>query len=364
MYGVRNRWVAGCASLLLGWCGSLQCPINFSGHQLTAGPVPASVGEQSATGTPLVFQDATVRILNGETVLQVADRRPVSKPAAKPAEGEAPAIEIQVQAKGTSDSKTRKASIDELPLDKLTPENRQRVQQLLAETSYFRRLPTTVIGVEPEVYQFFTTYPDAAVSIWRAMGISDMQLWQTGAEEYEGDAGDGTIGIIDVLYRGADQKLLLCEGSYQSPIMRKPIKARSLVVLTSAHLQAADGTYSVTHRADLFVSFPSQTIETAAKILSPITGPLVDRTFTEMSLFLRMMSLAMAKRPGWVEQMSGKMDGVPDVRKNQLLQLTAQMHNDERRRRGLEPIESITGTVPAVTMPPSRVSGRPAGSKQ
>ena len=39
-----------------------------------------------------------------------------------------------------------------------------------------------------------------------------------------------------------------------------------------------------------------------------------------------MMSVAMIRRPEWVEALVGKMDGVQELRKKQLLDLTNQVH--------------------------------------
>lgn len=267
----------------------------------------------------------------------------------------APAVETHVQSKGTSSDKVKKSALAELPLNKLGPQQLGRVQGLLSEVGYFRRLPTTVFAVEPEVYAFFMRHPDVAVSIWRVMGISEMKMWQTGPNEYEGDSGDGSTGTIDVLFRSTELNLLLCEGQYQSPIMKKPIKARSLIMLKASFHKEADGTSFVTHRADMYVTFPSQTIETAAKILSPLTGPMADRTFTEMSLFIRMMSLAMTRRPAWVDQIAGQMEGVAEVRKLQLRQVMVAVHNDERKRQGLPPL------ISKATLPPARL---PAGASE
>lgn len=234
--------------------------------------------------------------------------------------------------KGTSSDKVRKIATSSLPLDKLDAKSRQRVDEVLREVGFFRRMPTISFAADPNIYRFFLTHPDVAVSIWRAMQISELKMWQTGPNEFEGDAGDGTTGTVDVLFRTPEQILVLSEGEYKNPLLKKPIKAKSLVLLQTAFTRTEDGTAMVTHRADLFVSFPSQTVETAAKILSPLTGPLVDRTFNEMSMFLRMMTIAMTKRPGWVEQIATKMDGVHEMRKTQLLQLTAQVYATERKR--------------------------------
>jgi hypothetical protein len=279
------------------------------------------------------------------SVVQVSDRRVTI--STKPGQEGSPPVEAHIQSKGTSSDKIKKTALTELPMDKLSPQNQVRVQTLLDEVGYFRRLPTTMFAVEPDVYAFFIRYPDVAVSIWRVMGISEMKMWQTGPNEYEGDSGDGSTGTIDVLYRSAEQNLLLCEGQYQSPILKKPIKARSLILLKCEFSKDADGQIFVTHHADMYVTFPSQTIETAAKILSPVTGPMADRTFTEMSLFLRMMSLAMTRRPGWVDHVAGQLEGVADIRKSQLRQVMMTVHNLERKRQGLPPIGTkVTAQTP------------------
>jgi hypothetical protein len=87
-------------------------------------------------------------------------------------------------------------------------------------------------------------------------------------------------------------------------------------------------------------------------VLSPLTGAMADRTFTEMSLFLRMMSLAMTRRPSWVEQIAGQMEGVADVRRQQLRQVTTQVHNAERKRQGLAPVVGkVIGPAPPAALP-------------
>jgi hypothetical protein len=205
--------------------------------------------------------------------------------------------------------------------------------------SFYRRLPKVSFAVEPEVYAYFMAHPDAAVSIWRAMKISKLQMWQTGRYDYEADTGDGSVGALEVLHTGAEKNLVTCDGLYKSPLLVKPIEAKSLLFLQTNFTRDADGTVYVTHRADLFVTFPSQTVDVVSRIFSPLTVSMTDRTFTEVSLFLKMMSLAMTRRPDWVEQIAGQMEGVADVRREQVLELNAQVHSAARKRA----LEQIVG---------------------
>jgi hypothetical protein len=251
----------------------------------------------------------------------------------KGAKAEPPHKELtEAEPRGTSSHSAKKAALAALPLDQLSPEHRQRVNALLKSASFFRRLPKVTFSIEPEVYTYFISHPDVAVSIWRAMKISKLQMWQTGRFDYEADAGDGSTGALQVLYSGPEKSLVACDGIYKSPMFAKPIEARSLLLLQTSFFREADGTIYVTHRADLFVEFPSQTIDVVAKIFSPLTVSMTDRTFAEISVFLKMMSLAMSGRPDWVEQIAAKMEGIPEIRKSQVLELTDQVHTAAQKR--------------------------------
>lgn len=248
---------------------------------------------------------------------------------------------------GTSSTEAKRAAIAELPLDKLKPADRRRVKAVIDSVGMFRRLPTVVFSSDPEAYEYFVRHPDVVASIWRAMRISKLQMWQTGRFEYEGDAHDGTIGTLDVVHQSPNQNLVICKGEFKSPLIPKPIKATSVILLRTNYFKEPNGVIYVTHSADLFVSFPSQTVDSIAKILAPWSGRIADRTFGEISLFLRMMSMAMGKRPGWVEQIVGKLEGVPKLRREQLLKLTAQVYTAELKRQGKLPLDISKQARPA-----------------
>lgn len=239
---------------------------------------------------------------------------------------------IDAEPKGSSSTADKKKAIAAIPFDRLSADHRERVQDISKNVSFYRRLPKVSFQVEPEVYRYFLAHPDVAVSVWRAMQISKLQMYQTGKTEYEADAGDGSVGAIEIAHSGVDKHLALCEGSFTSPILKNAIEARSFLLLQTSFITEPDGTVTVTQRGDLFISFPSQTIDVAAKVFSPLTVSLTDRTFTEVSMFVRMMSLAMSRRPDWVEQVVEKMDGVAEIRKTQLLDLTSNVHVEALQR--------------------------------
>ena len=56
----------------------------------------------------------------------------------------------------------------------------------------------------------------------------------------------------------------------------------------------------VVHGLDLFVMFPSNTVDTVVRVIAPVSHMIADRNFRELSLFVRFMNVAMERQPGWV----------------------------------------------------------------
>ena len=239
---------------------------------------------------------------------------------------------IETTKKGTSSRTALKEAIQVLPLNRLAPGQRHRADDILKSVSLFRQLPQLRFEVEPRLYQYFTAHPDAAVSIWRVMDISQFQMTETSPRIFEADAGDGSMGVSNILYQSPNECVLICDGIYKNPLLLKPINAKGLVHLTTAYTVGQNRRPVVVHRVNVFISFPSTTIKTAARVVSPLTNTIMDRNFYEVSVFLQMMSLAMERQPAWVEKIVSGMDGVGPSRKSELLQLTRRIRSGATRR--------------------------------
>lgn len=243
-----------------------------------------------------------------------------------------PAIDVEVVSSGSSVAAIRKKALADLPLDKIAADWRPKVDEITKNVSLFRHLPTLKFVSEPEVYNFFLAHPEVAVSLWRVMDISTFEMWQTGPASYEADSHDGSNGTIEVLHSSTERQLVLCEGAFKSPLLPKPIKARTLLHLQPTFQKNADGQTTVTHSLDMFVSFPSQPVDITAKLISPVSHVMADRNFREVSLWVAMMNAGMVQQPDWIKQLADKMDGVLEVRRSQLLKVALQINTAARKR--------------------------------
>lgn len=117
----------------------------------------------------------------------------------------------------------------------------------------FRRLPTLSFEVDPEVYQYLLKHPTTAVSTWRAMEISRLKLEPTGLGTFVADAGDGSTGQIELWKSTPTETVIYCDGAFKSPMLTKPVIARSIMRLQARFYQDEQGRKRVEHTGDVFV---------------------------------------------------------------------------------------------------------------
>ena len=100
----------------------------------------------------------------------------------------------------------------------------------------------------------------------------------------------------------------------------------------TSFVREADGRITGMHTGDVFVEFPSPAVETVAKVIAPVSHNIADRNFKQMTLFVHLMSQAMAKHPGWVEHIGSKLEGISEPKKVGFIEMSARSTADARRR--------------------------------
>ena len=233
---------------------------------------------------------------------------------------------------GTSTGRARDAAEAVLPLAGMAPGARGEAAAVLKRSSLFRSLPKLRFPIHADALEYFVSHPDVSVALWRVMGISACELYQTGPTTYEADAHDGSVGSFEVVYDAPGEKVVLVDGRFKSPVLSDPIQATALFHLRYGSVRDAKGVSQGVGEASLFVAFPNRAVRTAAKLISPVTNVILDRNFEEVCLFAHLMDHSMRTRPRWVEETAGKMDGVLPRRRGELARLAGHVYAAHQRR--------------------------------
>ena len=182
------------------------------------------------------------------------------------------AQELPRMAKATSSRTAKEAAIRGIPFDSLSPSAQQRLMNVIRKPTMYRCMPISVIRCDPEMHRFSVRHPEVIVNIWQLMGITQVSARRTEPYVLKCSDGVGTVTDIELVYGDRDTHVLLCEGSYDGPLFRKPVTGRCVLVLKSGSVPTMDGSYQITNRLDIFLQIDHAGLDIFAKTLHPLLG--------------------------------------------------------------------------------------------
>lgn len=242
--------------------------------------------------------------------------------------------------KATTSRAARDEAIQAIPFEHLANPERGGVQQVVQNTSIYRRMPTQVIDCDPHLYGFLLEHPEVIVGIWDAMGISNVSLKRTGETTFRAADGEGTLGDIKVAYASHDKYLLYANGSYDGPLFQRPVRAQCVLLLRSGAIRETNGRHYITCRLDTFIHLQRVGVELLAKTIQPLIGRSADSNFTETMAFVASLSRAAEYNPRGVERIAGQLTGVAPLVRDDFLRVAGQV-----------PIRSAQATNVVATRP-------------
>lgn len=237
----------------------------------------------------------------------------------------APLLAAGPTLRGTSSRAARDEALSSLPLDKLDPAGRRKVDEVLSHVSLFRRMPVQSVPCDPDLYLYVVNHPEIIADIWQLLGVEDVVLKPTGPETYVASDGAGTQGNVEFLYRGHDTHVFFAEGSYDGPLFAQPVKGKCILVLKSGYVREPDGLYYVTGRLDVFVSLQHVGADFLARTFHPLVGKVADHNFVATGQFLSNLSLTAERNPQGIRRVAARLTNISPETRDKFVALTDQV---------------------------------------
>jgi len=215
----------------------------------------------------------------------------------------------------TSSEQAKQEAIQSIPLERLSSEDRADVQSVLSEVSLFRRLPVGVVDCDPSLYLFLVRHPDVVVNIWDVLDLSKIQLRQIDEERFQLTEPAGTTATLRFLYQSHDTHVIYGEGTYQGPLLSRPVQGRAVMVLKSGYVLETNGRHYITNRLDCFLTVAPAGAEVLTKLMSPWMGKTVDNNFIQTVSFVGSLSRTAEVNQHGVLRLASQLKEVrPEVR--------------------------------------------------
>ncbi len=230
------------------------------------------------------------------------------------------------EGEATSSRAARDEAIRAIPWRSIAPDDRRRAQEVIQNTSIYRRLPTRVIDCDPAMFAFLIGHPEVVIDVWQLMGISRITLDRLPDGTYRGTDGAGTTGNVRYLHTSVtpDAQVLAvvyADGSYDGKPFVTTLKAQSVLVLRSSAMQETNGRRYITVRVDSFVHVQQMGFELIAKTVQPWLNKTADQNFIETLSFISNFSRTAEKNPQGMQRLSTRLPSIDEPTRNELVQL-------------------------------------------
>lgn len=212
-----------------------------------------------------------------------------------------------------------------IPFSRLSNEAQQRLHTVIKKPTMFRRMPVSVINCDPELHRFSVRHPEVIVNIWQLMGITSVTAQRTAPYVLKCSDGVGTVTDMELIYGDRDTHILMCEGSYDGPLFRKPLTGRCVLVLKSGAATNSKG-YQLTNRLDIFLQIDHAGLDIFAKTLHPLLGKSADVNFTESMKFLERMSRAAESNNDGMQHLASQLSSVQAPIRDEFSRVVSNVH--------------------------------------
>ncbi len=207
----------------------------------------------------------------------------------RPASAAAPASTRPSSFEASTSDAARQDAIRSIPLERLAPEDRAKVTSVLTNVSIFRRMPVKVVDCDPDMYLFLVRHPDVVVNIWEVLKLSKLQLREVEGGQFQVTEPSGSA-TARFVYQSHDTHVIFGEGTYQGPLLARPVKGRGVLVLKTGYVRETNGRYYITSRLDCFLAIEPIGAELLTKTVSPLFGKTVDNNFSQTVGFVSSLS--------------------------------------------------------------------------
>jgi len=235
---------------------------------------------------------------------------------------ETKASSTRVIAQPTTSRAARAEGIRSLPLDRLQPEVRAKVSEVVSKATVYRRAPVLVTDCHPQMYQFLIRNPEVMVNIWDVMGISNVKIKRTSNTTFRAADGHGTRCTIEFLHGDREKQLIYAQGYYEGPLFTKPVRAQCVLLLRSGFVRETSGRYYVTGQLDTFIKVDHVALALLTKTFQPLVGKAADVNFTESVTFLGRVSRTAEANPQGLKRLAARLENVQAEVRTQFIEVS------------------------------------------
>jgi hypothetical protein len=191
----------------------------------------------------------------------------------------------------------------QLPLDSLSPQKRELARTIMDKAIFTAKGPSETFSGSLDLYLYFLSQPDKAVTAWRRLGAKCINIASRGQGQFGWTDDQGSDITWETILEGPGMRLLYAEGKVRPGALMPLVPVRGLIVMRHSVSKQADGSTAITHQAELFASTDSKTAAMVTRLLGPSCTKMGEQGLGQMQMFFSALIGYLDRHPAEVDKL-------------------------------------------------------------
>ena len=201
-------------------------------------------------------------------------------------------------------------ALAKIPWNLFPEKTKARFQQIASSPTMYRRLPMAGGRCNPELFDFFLTYPNTIIELWKQMGYDEVDMKQVGPATYAVSEKDGSSGKLTILFQTTELAVAHVAGVYRGPGMIRPVEGEAFLILQVRYTEDQTLTPLVVCRLDAFVDVKNPGADLVARAFNSMIGKIADTNFEQTLAFVDSVSQTVENDPRQFQSVVARLTGL------------------------------------------------------
>ena len=182
------------------------------------------------------------------------------------------------------------------PVDRIDAAWVCRLQPIIDEFTTANKVGPILTPLQESVYVYLLDRPPVAAALVNRLELGLYKAETRGPGRYWGDDGEGTVGLVELVYQDPRHRLYYLEGSHHSTLLPH-LTGKAVVMLSMATVKDAAGQEAVETTLVSYTRLDNRVLAGLVSLLRPLVGRTVSRKLMKGVDAVNRLGMEMRRHP-------------------------------------------------------------------
>lgn len=182
------------------------------------------------------------------------------------------------------------------PVERVDPAWVCRLQPIIEDYTTANKVGPVLTPLQESVYVYLLDRPPVAAALVNRLELGLYKAEQRGPGRYWGNDGEGTEGVVELVYQDPRHRLYYLEGSHHSTLLPH-VTGKAVVMLSMASVKDATGHEAVETTLVSYTRLDNRVLAGLVSLLRPLVGRTVSRKLMKGVDAVNRLGMEMRRHP-------------------------------------------------------------------